>query len=265
MTLTDQFQRIGIGESKSFNGAIGYLELWAKHNGQATANNKTSVTVELRLSVSNGYIGNYQSTLWSISGSLSNSGDIGSGSHRSQTLGSATGDIYHNSDGTKSVSFSGSFSPTAWGSNYNLSVSGSADLPTIPRAPSYTSTSTSEITEHSVRLKAVIDTKNLTITEGGWYVVMDGHTDDVYYSGQPTDKTITGLIPGTKYWYKGYVKTAGGATSSTYQSFTTKDCVIHQKINNSWKKCVPYKKINGTWKKCIPYRKVNGNWKEGIN
>ena len=135
--LTTSFQKIGTGTSKSFNYATGYLELWAKHNGQSIANNYTSVTVELRLVVSGGYIGNYQSTYWSIGGSLSNDGDIGSGSHRSQTLGSATGNIYHNSSGSGSVSFSGGFNPTAWG--ITLDVSGSATLPSIPRQANITS------------------------------------------------------------------------------------------------------------------------------
>lgn len=263
MALTTTFTKIGTGGSHTYGAATGYLELWAKHNGQDIAYNRTSVTVELRLVVSGGYIGNYQSTTWSISGSLSNSGDLGSGSYTSMTLGSATGDIYHNQDGTKSVSFSGSFNPTAWG--VSISVSGSADLPTIPRAPSYTSTSASEITEHSVRLKAVIDTKNLTITGGGWDLSTDNGSTWTYYSGDVTDKTITGLNSGTQYWYRGYVETAGGNVNSQWSTFTTKNCVMKQKINGEWKSCVPYKKISGTWKKCIPYRNVNGTWYEGIN
>ena len=138
-TLTTSFQKIATGNSVTYGAATAYLELWAKYNSQDISNNRSNVTVELRLVVSGGYVGNYQSTYWSISGSLSNSGDIGSGSHRSQTLGSATGNISHNSDGTGSVSFSGVFNPTAWG--YTTSVSGSATLPTIPRASTVTCTS----------------------------------------------------------------------------------------------------------------------------
>ena len=136
MVLTTSYQKIATGESKNYNGAIGKLELWAKYNSQDIANNTSNVTVELRLVVTNGYIGNYQATNWSISGDLSASGNIGSGSHYSKTLGSAIGNITHSSDGSKSVSFSGAFQPTAWGSSYYLSVSGSAELPTIPRASS---------------------------------------------------------------------------------------------------------------------------------
>lgn len=138
MELTTTFQKIGSGSTKNYNGAIGHIELWAKYNSQSIENNTSNVTAELRLVVTGGYIGNYQATNWSISGDLSASGNIGSGSHYSKTLGSATADITHNNDGTKSISLSGAFQPTAWGSSYYLSVTGTADLPSIPRASSIT-------------------------------------------------------------------------------------------------------------------------------
>ncbi len=140
-TLNYDWQKIGTGSEKNFNNPRAHLELYAKLNSQDVGNNKSNVTVELRLVMSSGYIGNYQATYWSIGGNLSASGDLGSGSYYSRTLGSATGDIYHNNDGTKSVSFSGGFNPTAWG--ITLDVSGSATLPTIPRAsqPSVSSAS----------------------------------------------------------------------------------------------------------------------------
>lgn len=143
MTLTTTYQKIATGSSKSYNGVTGYLELWAKYDSQSIENNKSNVSVELCLVVTGGYIGNYQATYWSISGDLANNGNLGSASYTSRTLGTATGDITHNSDGTKSVTFSGSFNPTAWnsggGSAYTLTVTGSADLPTIPRSSSITS------------------------------------------------------------------------------------------------------------------------------
>lgn len=133
MELTDIFQNIGTGDTVVYGGSAGHLELWAKYNSKDVANNRTNVTVELRLVIDYGYIGNYQATYWSISGDLSNSGNLGSGDYRSRTLGSATGNITHNADGTKSVSFSGSFNPTAWG--YSMGVSGSATLPNLHKPP----------------------------------------------------------------------------------------------------------------------------------
>lgn len=138
MVLTTSYQKIGSGPIKDYNGAKGHIELWAKYNSQNIENNKSNVTVQLRLVVTNGYIGNYQATYWSISGDLSGDGNIGSGSHYSKTLGTVTGDITHNNDGTKNVTFNGSFNPTYWGSSFILNVTGTADLPTIPRASSIT-------------------------------------------------------------------------------------------------------------------------------
>ena len=132
MELTTSFQKIATGQTKQFGGSTGKLELWAKYNTQDITNNRTNVTVELRL-VCSSYIGNYQATYWGISGDLSNSGNLGSGEYYSRTLGSATGNITHNIDGTKTVSFSGYFNPTAW--NMSISVSGSATLPNLHKPP----------------------------------------------------------------------------------------------------------------------------------
>ena len=257
MTLTTSFQKIGEGTSQIFGAATGYLELWAKYNSQSTSGNKSNVTVELRLVVSGGYIGNYQSTPWTISGSLSNSGDIGSGSHRSQTLGSATGDITHNSDGTKSVSFSGTFNATAWGQS--LTVSGSADLPKINRYAKFKSNSISGTTEHTVSVSwtadVACDKVQYKVDNGAW-TNTSGNT-----------YTIPDLQPGTTYSIKTKIRRTDSQlwTESDALSATTKDCVFKEKISGTWKSCVPYIKVNGTWKKAIPYIKVNGSWKEGIN
>ena len=133
MELTKTFQKIATGDTVVYGGASGYLELWAKYNSQDIPNNRTNVTVELRLVVTHGYIGNYQATYWNINGDLSKSGNLGSGDYRSRTLGSVTGDIAHNLDGTKTISFSGEFNPTAWG--YSMKVEGDATLPTLHTPP----------------------------------------------------------------------------------------------------------------------------------
>lgn len=132
-TLTKNFQRIGIGSSVQFGYATGYLELWAKYNSQDIAKNTTNYTVELRLVVSGGDIGNYQATNYSLSatGLTTSSGNLGGGDYTSRTLASITGNVVHDDKGEKSISSSGAFNPTAWG--YGLSVSGSATLPKIPR------------------------------------------------------------------------------------------------------------------------------------
>lgn len=132
-TLTTSYQKIATGSSKTFGYATGYLELWAKYNSQDKASNTTNYSVQLRLVVSGGYIGNYQATNYSLSstGLTTSSGNLGTGDFTSRTIATITGNVTHNSDGTKSISSSGSFNPTAWG--ISISVSGSATLPTIER------------------------------------------------------------------------------------------------------------------------------------
>lgn len=171
--------------------------------------------------------------------------------------------VNHNADGT-----AGNVSFKLKGSVYynrNKEYNGSISLTRIYRTPSYTSINASNITEYAVRLTGTVDTKTLPITDGGWDLSTDGGSTHTYYRGGPTDKTITGLLPGTKYWYRGYVVTAGGSANSSWSTFTTKDCVVKQKIGGAWKNCVPYVKVNGTWKKALPYIKANGSWKQGLN
>ena len=136
--LTKNFQRIGVGSSVQFGYATGYLELWAKYNSQDISKNTTNYTVELRLVVSGGYIGNYQATYYSLSstGLTTSSNNLGGGDYTSRTLASITGNVTHDDLGKKTISSSGSFNPTAWGQT--LSVSGSAELPTIPRVSDIT-------------------------------------------------------------------------------------------------------------------------------
>ena len=138
--------------------------------------------------------------------------------------------VSHNGDGTKYIEYSASLPKTS--SFPALSASGSATLPTIPRQPSFNSISASSITETSVRLTASIDTHSLGITDGGWDVSTNGGASWTYYSGGPTDKTITGLQPNTQYWYRGYCATAGGSSNSGWGTFTTYDYPKANAVND---------------------------------
>ena len=236
MELTTEFQKIGTGSSKTYGAATGYLELWAKYNSQDIAENKSNVSVELRLVVSGGYIGNYQATYWSISGSLSNSGNLGSGEYRSQTLGSKTDYITHDNDGTKSISFTGEFNPTAWGQT--LSVSASATLPTIPRYATVT-TSVSNVKEHSVDISWTsdvnVDKIRYRIDSGEWVIVED-NVDKSSGTYQ-----ITGLDASTNYTIdfdyrrKDSQQWSFNAGYSSSETITTLDNVMYIKVNGVWK------------------------------
>ena len=154
----------------------------------------------------------------------------GGGTGKTVTYYSDFDTIYHNADGTKYIEFSSNIPKR--GDQAAISGSGSATLPTIPRQPSFNWISASNIQETSVRLTAGIDTHSLGITDGGWDVSTNGGASWTYYSGGPTDKTITGLQPNTHYWYRGYCATAGGSSNSGWQEFYTYDYPKANAVND---------------------------------
>ena len=138
--------------------------------------------------------------------------------------------VTHNNDGTKYIEYSASLPKTS--SFPALSASGNATLPTIPRQPNYSWINATNVTETSVRLTAGIDTHGLGITASGWDVSPDGGTTWTYYANDPTDKTITGLLPNKQYWYRGYCATAGGGSNSGWGTFTTYDYPKANAVND---------------------------------
>lgn len=142
--LTKEYQRIATGNSLSFNGVIGYLELWAKYNSNDSGTNETNYSAQLRLVVSGGYIGNYTTTTCALTatGITSSPIDLGGASYTSRTLRTITGTVKHNADGTKVVDMAGSINFSAWG--MTLSVSGSAKLPDLHTPPSINSVDVTE-------------------------------------------------------------------------------------------------------------------------
>lgn len=154
----------------------------------------------------------------------------GGGVGRTVTYYSDFDTIYHNADGTKYIEFSGNIPKR--GDQSAISGSGNATLPTIPRQPTYNSINASNITETSVRLTAGIDTHGLGISSGGWDVSTDGGATWTYYANDVTDKTITGLQPNTRYWYRGYCQTAGGGSNSWWNYFDTYDYPKANAVND---------------------------------
>ncbi len=139
--LTKNFQVVGVGPTQYFGSVPAHLELQARYDSQNIETNKTFYVTDLYLVVESSYIGHYQSTPYTINVTgtpSSKSGDAGSGNYTTRYVDGIVSEVEHNSDGTKSISASGSMTFGAWG--ITLTVSGSADLPTIPRASSITAT-----------------------------------------------------------------------------------------------------------------------------
>lgn len=132
MALTTNWQRIATGSSASFGSTIAYVYIDAKYSQQDIVNNRSLVQFRLGLSVSGGYIGTYNNQNCTLNTSAGdNYKTLANGNYTSQILNEVSGWVYHDSDGSKSVSANGNFYSQAWG--IRISSSGSSTLPSIPR------------------------------------------------------------------------------------------------------------------------------------
>ena len=143
--------------------------------------------------------------------------------HNHQTLVLASGQIQvpHNADGTKT--FQVSVAIRGWeGGGPNFLSDGETvfSLPTIPRNPKAPTTpSISEVTQTSVKLTWAANSADVLpntnyIVSYGTSTNATGFTTTTPITG--TVKTITGLSPGTKYYFK--VKAVNVAGEGPYSS-----------------------------------------------
>lgn len=137
-TLTTSYQLLGqtyIGKS----GGSLYVRIYAKYSEQDIANNRTKVQYQARSYYENGtYILDQQGRI-GVSGTSANYvGDDCTRPTTGETYSVTTEAwVYHNDDGSKSISASGSITFPNWG--WNGTASGTADLPNIPRKAEITS------------------------------------------------------------------------------------------------------------------------------
>lgn len=136
-TLTTDWQYLGQAYIGKSGGSL-YVRVYARYTQQDIANNRSYVQYQARAYYENGtYILDEQGTI----------GVSGTGaSYQSQsctrpTTGetnavSTEGWVYHNADGTQSISCAGSISFPNWG--WSNTAYGSASLPTIPRQANLT-------------------------------------------------------------------------------------------------------------------------------
>lgn len=196
-TLTTSYQKIGTGGVKTFNATKARIDLYAKYNSQSIPNNSSNYSIEARLVITSGsYIGEYDSTTLTLSGnSISSTQSKGTGEFRSKALGSASGTVTHNANGTKSVSCSASMKFKTWGTT--LTVSGSADLPTIPRYATINSFTVSKRDETSFTFNW---STNATI-DYLWYSTNNGSSWTGYDTADGTSGsfTVSGLSNYTTY------------------------------------------------------------------
>ncbi|MEG0138307.1 MAG: DUF859 family phage minor structural protein, partial [Bacilli bacterium] len=131
MVLTYDFQLLS--NKKIGNTGYGdlFLRIYGKINSQSIPENYTSVTYEERIFLTNGgYNTSFANCV--INGDLSNSASLGYTSFTAgeKTILSASGNIYHNPEGTKTITVNCSYS----GYKFSGNTSSVVDLPRIPRA-----------------------------------------------------------------------------------------------------------------------------------
>ena len=137
MILTQSYQLIAqayLG-TDSYNHKL-YVRLYEKYTEQDIANNRSYVIHQIRSYFDGTYILDQQGT-YSLSGTGANatSGSCTRPTNGEIVIATIEGWVYHDdSTGTKSVSGNATLNFPNWG--WSATASGSADLPTIPRASS---------------------------------------------------------------------------------------------------------------------------------
>lgn len=212
-TLTTSFQRLGEAYIGTSGGSL-YVRIYARYTEQDIANNRTYVVYEARSYYDKAsYIRDDQGSI-GVSGTGADYQSAGctrpTGIGESVSV-STEGWVYHNNDGTKSISCAASISFPNWG--WGNTAYGSADLPRIPRA-SGVACSSPYIGDNaiiSIDKKASSFTNTLTYKIGtltGTIATKTSETtvqfqtseiEDQIYALIPNAKEIKGIIYCTTY------------------------------------------------------------------
>lgn len=149
------------------------------------------------------------------------------GSTYNLNMGSKTGSVTHNSDGTKSITISASFNPNAnmggYGTLGNMTASGTATLDNIPRYATVTQSNTSK-TETKITMSW---TANATCDRYR-YSTNGGSSWSAWVTGDRTSGsyTITGLTPNTSYSIVTEVRRKDSQLSSQTSALSVKTLAL---------------------------------------
>lgn len=141
-TLTTSYQKLGETYLGNSYGNL-YIRIYSKYSERDITNNRTKVQYQARAYFSGNYILDQQSSgnVKGTSASQVNYSKSSNYTNGETTLGTTEAWVYHNNDGTKSISCSAYLNFPNWG--WNGTASGSANLPTIPRQATITNSPTS--------------------------------------------------------------------------------------------------------------------------
>jgi len=76
--------------------------------------------------------------------------------------------------------------------------------------------------------------------------------------------TITGLQPGTTYYFWARGRNANGWSPWSTRSSGRTIAGARVRVAGVWKEAIPYVKVNGVWKVALPHVRVNGVWKKSV-
>lgn len=74
--------------------------------------------------------------------------------------------------------------------------------------------------------------------------------------------TITGLIPGVKYYFWVRAHNAAGWSSWSASRNVTMISIVRINVSGIWKTAIPYVNVGGVWKNARPWTRNVGIWKE---
>lgn len=79
----------------------------------------------------------------------------------------------------------------------------------------------------------------------------------------PSDRstTITGLKPGTQYYFWARTKNARGLSSWSPRATAKTLPGARVRYAGAWKQAIPYVKVAGVWRMAVPYVRSGGSWK----
>jgi Fibronectin type III domain/Siphovirus protein of unknown function (DUF859) len=205
----------------------------------------------------------------SIYGSASyNPGDfsfnIGDGD--SYTFIDHTFTIDHNSDGTKTVSFTVKYGVTGlsnFGDNKtcsdSLALTRIASPPDHPGTPTFSNISATSLT---VSWAAPADNNGASIDNYRLRRWTGSSQSGSYVDSVSNSRTrnVTGLVPGQTYTFAAYAHNSAGWSSASGDAHTGTLSGAWIRVGTSWKMAVPYVRVNGVWKMAIPYVRQGGTW-----